>query len=224
MKSQYLHAFLKRFELMPDSVIRELSDSASLSLDNIRNYDQFSLDEYIEALRFYFGLSDPGDVMGQIDLQASLSLIPFELITKYKALPVVMHSGNKAILFSEYFCPDGEELLGQLIQGYSSAYLVTWAEIQSLLEAEGTQQRLADLGRSFKRSSGGAATRTALDIMSSASDGQSVEDYINTIILDAIQSKASDIHIESAAQSVVIKYRVDGVLQTMEQEISPDFQ
>lgn len=224
MKPQYLHAFLKRFDLIPDSVMAELSEKASLSLDRIWNHEQFSVDAYIEAMRVFFCLSDPRDILDQIDLQASLSLIPFELITKYKALPVVMRSGNKAILFSEYYCTECEELFSQLIQGYSSGYLTSWAEIQSILEEEGTQQRLADLGRAFRRPSDARSARLALDIMNSPSEAQSVEDYINAVILDAIQSKASDIHIESAAQSVVVKYRIDGVLQTMEQDISPDFQ
>lgn len=43
-------------------------------------------------------------------------------------------------------------------------------------------------------------------------DPASVVQLINSIILAALQRKASDIHIESSEQSLSIKYRIDGVL------------
>jgi len=40
---------------------------------------------------------------------------------------------------------------------------------------------------------------------------------VNSMLFDALQSRASDIHVETTPQGLVIKYRIDGVLQQMGQ-------
>ena len=44
-----------------------------------------------------------------------------------------------------------------------------------------------------------------------------VKEYVDNMILDAISQGASDIHIEPFSQSLMIRYRVDGVLREVEE-------
>ena len=48
----------------------------------------------------------------------------------------------------------------------------------------------------------------------------SVVRLVNEILLEAIETKASDVHIESQGSGVVIRYRVDGILQS--QPVPPE--
>jgi type II secretion system protein E len=48
----------------------------------------------------------------------------------------------------------------------------------------------------------------------------SVVRLVNEILLEAIESRASDVHIESQPSGVVIRYRIDGLLQT--QPVPPE--
>ena len=41
----------------------------------------------------------------------------------------------------------------------------------------------------------------------------SVVRLVNEILLEAIESRASDVHIESQASGIAIRYRIDGMLQ-----------
>ena len=43
--------------------------------------------------------------------------------------------------------------------------------------------------------------------------GLSLVQYVNQILIDAIQVGASDIHIEPTEKDVSIRYRIDGVLK-----------
>jgi general secretion pathway protein E/type IV pilus assembly protein PilB len=48
----------------------------------------------------------------------------------------------------------------------------------------------------------------------------SVVRLVNEILLEAVESRTSDVHIESQADGIVIRYRIDGILQT--QPVPPE--
>jgi general secretion pathway protein E len=54
-----------------------------------------------------------------------------------------------------------------------------------------------------------------ISLSSIARDDNPVVRLINSMLFDALQSRASDIHVETNPEGLDIKYRIDGVLQTM---------
>ena len=56
--------------------------------------------------------------------------------------------------------------------------------------------------------------------MAQESQDSGVVRLVNTILIDAIQSRTSDIHVETNEQGIAIRYRIDGVL--IPQTISPE--
>lgn len=60
-------------------------------------------------------------------------------------------------------------------------------------------------------------TTQEISLSSIARDDNSVVRLVNSMLFDALQSRASDIHVETTPQGLVIKYRIDGVLQQMGQ-------
>jgi type IV pilus assembly protein PilB len=70
-----------------------------------------------------------------------------------------------------------------------------------------------------QRRYGTSLSRTELE-----SPGSPVITMVNSIIYDAVQRRASDIHVEAYDNLVKVKYRIDGVLFTASEEIEPGLQ
>ncbi|MGD1147096.1 MAG: GspE/PulE family protein [Thermoanaerobaculaceae bacterium] len=92
--------------------------------------------------------------------------------------------------------------------------------IAEILEkSESTQRVLDEATEDFKiqlvqeRENG----EEALSIESITADTSPIIKLVDTIVFNAIQRRASDIHVETREKEVIVKYRVDGVLyQAME--------
>jgi type II secretory ATPase GspE/PulE/Tfp pilus assembly ATPase PilB-like protein len=92
--------------------------------------------------------------------------------------------------------------------------------IAEILEkSESTQRVLDEATEDFKiqlvqeRENG----EEALSIESIAADTSPIIKLVDTVIFNAIQRRASDVHVETRENEVIVKYRVDGVLyQAME--------
>ena len=93
-------------------------------------------------------------------------------------------------------------------------------KIAEILEkSESTQRVLDEATEDFKiqlvqeRENG----EEALSIESIAADTSPIIKLVDTIVFNAIQRRASDVHVETRENEVIVKYRVDGVLyQAME--------
>ncbi len=70
----------------------------------------------------------------------------------------------------------------------------------------------------------GGDEEEAISIESLAGQDGSIIKLVNTIIFTAVQKRASDIHIESRDERVLVKYRVDGVLGEVMEPIDKRFQ
>ncbi len=54
-----------------------------------------------------------------------------------------------------------------------------------------------------------------LSLADIGSDESPVVRFVNSTLYDALNARASDIHLETSARGLVVKYRLDGVLQTI---------
>ncbi|HKE31414.1 MAG TPA: ATPase, T2SS/T4P/T4SS family, partial [Candidatus Angelobacter sp.] len=62
----------------------------------------------------------------------------------------------------------------------------------------------------------------SIDRITAESDISPIIRLVDTTIFTALQKRASDIHIESESDSVVVKYRIDGVLQQAMQPMAKE--
>ena len=77
------------------------------------------------------------------------------------------------------------------------------------------QQALSQLTQVVDEQAEGGAGFTEISLTSIAQDESQVVRLVNSALYDAHKSGASDIHLENTAQGLVIKYRIDGVLDTI---------
>jgi general secretion pathway protein E len=54
-----------------------------------------------------------------------------------------------------------------------------------------------------------------LSLADISADESPVVRFVNSTLYDALKARASDIHLETAAQGLAVKYRLDGVMQTI---------
>ena len=85
-----------------------------------------------------------------------------------------------------------------------------------LSRAEASQRVMQPFGEDQEDARIGEAVQE-ISLSSIALDVNAVVRVVNSALFDALQSRASDIHVESTPLGLVIKYRIDGVLQQMGQ-------
>jgi len=146
--------------------------------------------------------------------------IPFELMLRYGFIPQVQLAGRIALVMKDpkdvERLDELELLLGQPVEvrvGVPSA-------IEEILQkSESTQRVLEEATEDFRIQlvQEDDQGEEILSIDSITADSSPVIKLVDSTVFNAIQRRASDIHIESRDNEVVIKYRIDGVLyQAME--------
>jgi type IV pilus assembly protein PilB len=105
--------------------------------------------------------------------------------------------------------------------------LTTNAYIEAVLKrGEGTSRVLREVSEDFmlqlvKETDKG---EEILSVEQITADTSPVIKLVNSTIMDALTKRASDIHIETAQEGVIIKYRIDGVLYKATEPIDLHFQ
>ena len=85
-----------------------------------------------------------------------------------------------------------------------------------LKRAETSQRVMQPFGEDDENARVGQSA-AEISLSSIARDDNPVVRLVNSMLFDALQSRASDIHVETTPQGLAIKYRIDGVLQQMGQ-------
>jgi type IV pilus assembly protein PilB len=96
--------------------------------------------------------------------------------------------------------------------------VATLTQINDVLKkTEQSQRVLEEAGEDFAldviREDENADETISIEKLTAESDISPIIKLVDTMIFTALQRRASDIHIETRDDSVVIKYRIDGVLQ-----------
>jgi type II secretory ATPase GspE/PulE/Tfp pilus assembly ATPase PilB-like protein len=117
-----------------------------------------------------------------------------------------------------------ESFLGKKVQVYAASRR---AIQEALRKSETAMQVLRDATEGFitqvvERESG--EEEDVISVEKLADQDGSIIKLVHTIILTAVQKRASDIHIESKDNDVKIKYRIDGVLGEAMESIDKKFQ
>jgi type IV pilus assembly protein PilB len=134
-----------------------------------------------------------------------LKLIPEDLICKVKAIPFKFKDGILHIAMQE---PNDLYLVDHLQRQLSyplEIYLSSPQEIEDVLKRISERSTLPE---SFLERLGRKDVEETLTL----AEGTSTIKLVDLIISQAVESRASDIHIEPEAELTRIRYRIDGIL------------
>src|SRR5919205_1952866 len=155
--------------------------------------------------------------------------IPVDLMFRYNFVPLHAQNGTLEIALSD---PRNLNLLDELtllLNKKLRVKVATLSQIAELLKkTEQSQRVLEEVTEGFAldvvAEEGEQDETLSIDKLSAVdSDIAPVIKLVDTTIFNALERRASDIHIESRDQEVVIKYRIDGVLHYAMPPISRDW-
>lgn len=200
---------------VPAEELRERGSDPALAEDLLRD-NRITPEQYAEVLADQLGLT-------YIDLTTFtvtpelFTLIPAERAYAWEVLPVRREGQRLEVALAN---PADLGLIERLerLTGLRIEPLVTSSRaIAAVLKrSEGTAQVLKGLSQDFrlavvKEGEEGKERLVPLDELAGETDSPVVK-LINTVLLAAIQRRASDVHIETYDHGIVLKNRIDGVL------------
>src|SRR6195256_5000094 len=165
---------------------------------------------------------------GSIDHELFRS-VPVDLMFRYNFVPMSADDGILEIAISDPRNPNTIDELGLLLHKKLRVKVATLSQISDLLKkTEQSQRVLEEVTEGFALDvvldEENADETLSIDKLTSVdSDIAPVIKLVDTTIFNALERRASDIHIESRDQEVAIKYRIDGVLHYAMPPISKDW-
>ncbi|MFZ0271919.1 MAG: GspE/PulE family protein [Acidobacteriaceae bacterium] len=147
-----------------------------------------------------------------------LRSVPVDMMFRYNFVPLEQEEDRLVIAVSD---PSKlmmlDEISGLLAQRIVTR-VATLSQITDLLKKTEQSQRVLDEaseGMTFDvlTSSEDSDENISIEKLTSSEDISPIIRLVDTTIFTALERRASDIHIETYDDSVLVKYRIDGVLQ-----------
>jgi type IV pilus assembly protein PilB len=201
-----------------EDVLDEGVASSSSSLPSQENDPPEVREAKVLARRYRLPYVDllPPDGDSPIDY-ALLNEIPVDLMVRHQFVPLRREGKRFHIAMSD---PTDLERLDELASALHARivpHVATAGAIDVVLRKGDATQRVLQEAASGFRISLVKETETGeevldLDRLATDSDMSPIIKLVDTIIFNAMESRASDIHIETRDSEVQVKYRIDGAL------------
>ena len=191
-----------------------MADATLLTLTPPTGQDERSLAEALAA-RYHAEFVDLKNFKIQHDL---LRTVPVELMFRYNFVPIEQQEDALVIAVSDPSRLMVLDEIAGLLAHRIIARVATLSQITDLLKKTEQSQRVLDEaseGLTFDVLTGDDSNDENISIekLTSEEDISPIIRLVDTTIFTALERRASDIHIETNDDSVVVKYRIDGVLQ-----------
>ena len=174
-------------------------------------------EDIAKALAHQFGVAflnlDRLEDMNKVDK----SLMPADLVKKYLVLPMT-GGGKLKLVIHDPMDLDTLELLRFRIGDYEQAGIASRRQIKAYIDgekADGPRQQLVtdSIDKSIDKSVDKSVDRGAsIDV----DDEGPIIKLTSRIIIDAVNSRASDIHIEPGEADIRLRFRIDGACQEID--------
>src|SRR5271169_3648570 len=154
--------------------------------------------------------------------------VPVDLMFRYNFVPINSQNGHLDIALADPRNLNLIDELAILLQKKLHVKVATLSQISDLLKkTEQSQRVLEEVTEGFTLdviSEDNADETLSIDRLAAGdSDIAPVIKLVDTTIFNALERRASDIHIETRDQEVAIKYRIDGVLHYAMPPIAKDW-
>ena len=178
------------------------------------------------AMRYRCDFVDLREVRIDHDLFHS---VPVDLMFRYNFVPIQSQNGHLDIALADPRNLNLIDELAVLLQKKLHVKVATLSQISDQLKkTEQSQRVLEEVTEGFTLDvmigeEENQEETLSTDKLTADSDIAPVIKLVDTTIFNALERRASDIHIETRDQEVAIKYRIDGVLHYAMPPISKDW-
>ncbi len=161
-----------------------------------------------------FGL--PFDPLDEFHVDAELfRTIPVDVMLRYHFLPQALEGGVLKVVMADPTNVVDVNEVEMLLAMPLDVVVGPLSRIADILEKSESTQRVLDQateGFQLQLVQDSEDGEEVLSIDSITADQSPIIRLVDTFLFNAIQRRASDIHIETQEREVVVKYRIDGVL------------
>ena len=153
--------------------------------------------------------------------------VPVDLMFRYNFVPLEEQGEELTIAIDDPSRLMMIDEIGLLLNKRVKTKVATRSQIEDILKKTEQSQRVLDEateGFTFDvvREDDAGDETISIERLTSETDISPIIRLVDTTIFTALQRRASDIHIETLDDSVMIKYRIDGVLQQAMQPIAKE--
>lgn len=221
-KSLLLQHLIQKELLRPDQVDTTGEMTESELYDYIVDNSLISQDVLVGELAEMYGIEYLDLTDKKIDSKL-FEVLPISIAHRYLCVPLELSGKTLTVVVGEKYNPGLEGILERSTGHDIDLKMSSSSAVKSALESSGTaSQLLSSISNEFLSGELLDSTDDAdlLDLHKLEGEEATVAKLINGLILDALQKRASDIHIELEENNVFTKYRIDGVMQSAAQPIN----
>jgi type II secretion system protein E len=144
----------------------------------------------------------------------TLQTLPPKFVYRKRLVPISRHNGTLDVATSDAFDMYAFDEIRMMTGLNIRPVLASGEEIEKVIKAHygvggDTVEEMVDTDRVELESSAAESTEDLLEMAREAN----VIKLVNEIIVEAVNQRASDIHVEPFEHELSIRYRIDGVLQ-----------
>jgi type IV pilus assembly protein PilB len=192
-------------------VIQILQDFQIMDLDNILQVMADHLGTRVVPLR-------DSEIPPQV-----IQAVPANAARMYQCLPIFLNDGTLQVALVDPLNPAQVDQLGFVVKHALQLVVADPNTVQRLIEkyypedSESVSDILAELGadKEIAREVDQATASDDTNMMVGLANEAPIVKFVNLVLLQAIQDRASDIHFEPFETEFRIRYRVDGALYEM---------
>jgi general secretion pathway protein E len=147
----------------------------------------------------------------------AFDVVPFVEASRRRCVALRSEDGGLAIALADPYDADLQDWLEARIEEPFSYTVVHRDELTSYLARQETSLRAVDTAiAEVDEAESVRQTSDEISLEAISSSESVVVRLVNSTLFDAFRAIASDIHLETAADGLAIKYRIDGVLNAVE--------
>jgi type IV pilus assembly protein PilB len=209
-------------DLQLEEVIEEHNRSGKPFSEILQDFSLLDMDTQLQVIATHLGTEVVQ--LSQRDLTPEiLSAVPADAARMYKCVPVAVYDSTVQLALADPLNPAIVDELGYVIHKEIVPVVADPGEIERAVSRyygdsqSSVAEVLKELGQDneiAREAAEAAATGAAADLQSLAEEAPIIK-FVNLVLFQAVQDRASDIHFEPFEDEFKIRYRVDGALYEM---------
>ena len=149
--------------------------------------------------------------------RAAVAMLPGAVCRRYTVLPVGFADGALLMAMANpgnvVAVDDARTISGRQVRPVVATHDDLLAAIDRYCRAD---DEIDELTSAFEEESSGPLDTDLSQLGDYVEDDAPIVRFVNLLVTQAIQDRASDIHVEPAEHDVLVRYRIDGVLHEMQ--------
>ncbi len=207
--------------LQIEEIGQEVQRSGKPVVQILQDYGLLDLDSILQIMADHLGTMvvtlEPDTIPPE-----AIAAIPNETARMYQVVPVALYGDTLQIALADPLNPQTMDELGFSLKHSLQVVVANPAEVSACIEKFypaqadlGYAQLLKELGGDGEATKDDDAPKGMSISMDDAVNDVPVVKFVNLVLMQAVQDRASDIHFEPFEDQFKIRYRVDGALYEM---------